>query len=1415
MAKGTAAPATTSRRARGRELGTLGRLGLAALFVLALGAPEPDLSSAAAGADPLFVFTPTPPPVVAVPPPNGYLNGPCGLAVDGSGNFYVADHYHDVVDVYQGTADYTTPPVYGNQGYLGQLRAPDPLGGPCALAPGAGGALYVNSYHRSVRSYGPSPGFSPGPLFTGPGVDEAHPTGVAADPVSGRVYVDERTYVGVYEASGSPVEEAGEPLRIGVGNLADGYGAALSAFSGTAGYLYVADAASDTVKVYDPAADQTDPVATIAGPPGGFSSLRDASVAVDRVTGEVYVIDNLEPEQAETPRALVEVFDSSGAYQGHLEYAIVDGMPSGLAVDNSATSTQGRVYVTSGNTHPGAVYAYPQGAATTAAPLIGPAPPAPLGGTSLFPIIEIGGTAAHPGEEIECSGDACQVLPPQPRDPTLTTLVEGKGNPRVRYRRYARKRHQRRHHHRHRRGSRRRGQAASAALSAVAAPTAASGAGNAAQPTNRPPVPRATTLAPAPAGLAAKVFADGGAAAELAGSHPYSLELGLGLDQSGGEASLRRLRLEMPPGFFANPAASALCAAGSFATPRSSPFEASAAGESCPARSQLGTIDGEGPGGEVRRFGLFNLEPPDGVALRLGAAPFGSPLIFDLHFIEGEGGSIRLLLESSQVPQTLALHGLHLTIWGIPWDAGHNGERGDCLDEAEPSFPWSKCSAVGEPLSSPALAFLTLPTQCAEPLAFTAQAEAWSGPGLSAQAVNRDSQGDPVPVGGCGSLGFEPRIDGGLSTKHVSSPAGFALRLSQESPSFDGDPGFIDPRRRAEPRTRSALVRLPPGVTLNPSLGAGLEGCTPGQLAAATLDRAGCPNGSKIGALSMGFPFYKGSLKGSIYLAEPHANPYGSLLAVYLIARAGDRGILLKARGKLTPDPGDGTLTAQFDGLTQLPYSELTLEFRAGQRAPLVSPPSCAAAETSFELTSWASSTRSSRTDSPLEAGVEGAPCPAAVPLFSPAVVAGGVNANVGSYTPYFIHISRGDPEQEITSYSVVLPRGITGKLAGIPFCPEEAILAARGNDGFAESANPSCPASSRVGRTVSGYGVGPALAYSEGRVYLAGPYHGAPLSLVTINPATVGPFDLGTIVIRTAFELDPLTAQLRIDARASDRIPHIIDGVVLHLRDIRVYLDRDEFIRNPTSCEPSQLVSTLTGSGAGFGDSGDDSTATVSERFQLLNCRNLGFRPRLGLRLRGATRRGGYPALRATFASRGPRDSNLKRIEVDLPHQLFLAQSHIRTVCTRPEFAADHCPPGSLYGTATAQTPLLDHPLRGEVYLRSSAGRLPDLVATLRSGAIRIDLIGQIGPGAKGGIRTFFDELPDAPIERFTMALRGGRRGLFTNSVDVCAHPPIASIRALGQNNVGATFTTLLRGQCNQGAREHKHGHRADGGSR
>jgi DNA-binding beta-propeller fold protein YncE len=295
------------------------------------------------------------------------------LAVDVAGHLYVSDYYHHLIDVFA-PADPPWNLVNAPLSYRAQIKKVDPIDGPCGLSVNDAGAVYANNFHRNVEKFTPFafPELSATTYTPAGAIDSSHPTGVAVDPASGNVYADDRTYVSAYDPSGTPLlDGGGEPLQIGLGSLGDAYGLAVSAFPTTAGRIYVPDAADDTVKVYDPAADPSAPVQVIDGgatPNGHFLSLHDSAVAVDAASGEIYVADTGGPQFSEWPKATIYVFDSTGAYEGRLKFDVVDGQPPGLAVDNSAAPTQGRVYVTSGNTENAVIYAYPPGAAIPTPP---------------------------------------------------------------------------------------------------------------------------------------------------------------------------------------------------------------------------------------------------------------------------------------------------------------------------------------------------------------------------------------------------------------------------------------------------------------------------------------------------------------------------------------------------------------------------------------------------------------------------------------------------------------------------------------------------------------------------------------------------------------------------------------------------------------------------------------------------------------------------------------------------------------------------------------------------------------------------------------------------------------------------------------------------------------------------------------
>jgi hypothetical protein len=917
---------------------------------------------------------------------------------------------------------------------------------------------------------------------------------------------------------------------------------------------------------------------------------------------------------------------------------------------------------------------------------------------------------------------------------------------------------------------------------------------------------QAFSFLPGTEGFDVAVQDEGGVGVKTqAGSHPYEISTTVNL--SGGD--LRDLDLEEPAGLIENPSAVSKCTQDRFHEARTSPFEESRSGESCPALSQIGTIEirSGAEGTTSRSFGLFNLEPPPGFPAQIGASPYGAPMVFTPHLREASG-EYGITLALRNFSQRLDAGGFTLHVWGNPWGLSHNGQRGNCLNEAEPAFPWSKCPVSPPQPDHAPFAYLTLPAACEGPLSFNAAASAWGDPTqVGASVPSRDGEGNPAGLKGCNALRFEPVSSGQPTNFRASSATGYDFTLTPK------EEALTNYKNNVPSQPRKAMVTLPEGMTINPSVAAGLSVCTPGGYAAETAASppgAGCPESSKIGRFTVQTPLFEDTIEGAIFLAQPDLastpaagaeNPFDSLLAIYLIAKAPERGVLVKVAGQLQADPATGSLTALFDRLPQLPYSHLQIHFREGQRAPLITPSACGRFTSRIDLSPWNDPNAHALTSSAfsLEKGIgPGGACPTGTPPFTPGATGGTLNSNSGSYTPFYLHLTRTDAEQEITSYSASLPNGLTGRLAGIPFCPDQAIEAAKSRTGAEEEAHPSCPEASLVGHTTAGYGVGPVLAYAPGKMYLAGPYKGSALSLVAIDSAKVGPFDLGTIVIRSAFTVDPHTAALAIDSAASDPIPHIIDGIPLHLRDIRIYIDRPNFTHNPTSCDAALFTSTLGGSGARFGDPSDDSTATVANRFQPFNCTARAFEPKLSLRLRGKSRRGAHPALRAVLKAR-PQDADLKRVVVAMPHTEFLAQDHIRDICPRARFEAQACPADSIYGRAAAYTPLLDEPLRGPVYLRSSDHPLPDLVADLRSGAIRVVLEGRIDSVGAGQLRASFEGLPDAPLDRFVLNMAGGARGLLVNSANLCAATAPALARMVGQNNRGYALAAPLEANCHK----------------
>jgi hypothetical protein len=657
----------------------------------------------------------------------------------------------------------------------------------------------------------------------------------------------------------------------------------------------------------------------------------------------------------------------------------------------------------------------------------------------------------------------------------------------------------------------------------------------------------------------------------------------------------------------------------------------------------------------------------------------------------------------------------------------------------------------------------------------------------------------PIPPGtfpkGCETIPFNPSTALDPGTNQVDSPAGVTHDVNL--------PIEPDPKGQETSTVRVAKVTLPQGMGLNPSAANGLEACTDQQFGKGTRNPVQCPAASKVGTATVfSPPLPEGPLTGDVYVGTQKSRDpeSGEEFRIFVNAASARYGVDVRLVGNVFANAKTGQLTAVFDeaaktvtrggnpdnipsGLPQVPFTTFRISLNGGAKAPLSSPPICGPNKTVSDLTPWSAlfggKAASPSTEFTLSKAPGGADCPKTMAErpFAPGFTAKPNSSQAKAFTPFSTRITRPQGQQELKGIDITLPEGATAKLKGVPYCSQEAIGAAGGRSGQEEKANPSCSGDSRIGVASVEAGTGDSPLKIEGTAYLAGPYEGAPLSAVVITPALAGPFDLGNVVVRVPFFVDPETAQIHPKTTS---LPDVYGGTKLDIRSIFLNVNRKEFTLNGTNCRKGATAGVINGGGADPTNPGAFSAFKVSDEFQATGCDQLKFRPKLKIRLFGATRRAKNPRLRAVLKAR-PDDANIARASVGLPHALFLDQSSLAKICTRVQFAADQCPKKSIYGRARAFTPLLDKPLEGPVYLRSSDNPLPDMVAHLE-GQVDIDLVGRID-SFRGGIRTTFGRVPDVPVTKFVMTLPGGKHGLLVNSTNLCAKPVKAVIRFKAQN--------------------------------
>jgi hypothetical protein len=892
-----------------------------------------------------------------------------------------------------------------------------------------------------------------------------------------------------------------------------------------------------------------------------------------------------------------------------------------------------------------------------------------------------------------------------------------------------------------------------------------------------------------------------------AGGHPFSavgnfdfnmkrhltgerLDDGSNLAEFAPVEHVRQIVTDLPRGFVGN----------ALAVPELCPTVQDVFANTCPPSSRVGGVRlAFSASGEIPEF-IYAIEPEFGTPAQFAFKAADGLITLSARLRPDEGYAISL--ESAPAP-ILDLLKARATI---------------CDYGTKPGANFNGCKEGDEGGANPKPLFGN-PTRCgAPPPVAKAHLDSWEHPGALSEGLPDYS--DPnwklyeaanPEVTGCEEVNFEPTADLEPASQQADSPTGLDIEMTMPTNGLEGknDEGERDPDAISQANLKRARITFPVGMAVNASAGLGLQACSAAQIKLKTNRPIECPEASKIGSVEIETPILQETLRGSVYIAK-QGDVDGALIGLYLVFDSKRDGILVKIPSKVVPDPDTGQLVAVVDEILEDPFSAVKIHFKGGPQAALINPPQCGTYEIKSELSPWSAKDPSNPTSEEtvtetstfqVTQGPNGGPCP--TNALDPKLSAGTLNSTAGTTSPFVFRLSRDDGTQRFSALNVHTPRGLTAYLKGIPYCPQSTIdaISRAAGTGQAQISNPSCPAASQIGTAIAGAGAGPApLLVETGKAYLAGPYKGAPLSIVLVAPAVAGPLDLGNVVVQNAIRINPETAQI---SAVSDSIPTILHGILLDVRDIRVALDRPHFTLNPTSCEPASVGVDVKGE--------NGANATVSDRFQAKDCGKLKFGPDMSLRLIGGTKRGDNPQLRVEVTA-GAGEANIGRAAVTVPRSEFLDQSHIKTICTRVQFAADACPKGSVYGHATAFTPLLDYPVSGPVYLRSSNNKLPDLVVALRGPdyqPIEAVVVGRID-SIKGQIRATIENAPDVPISKFVLTQNGGKKGLLVNSREICASKNRATVKLTGQNGKTHNFRPVVKnGKCNQ-SRKAKRKHRS-----
>jgi uncharacterized repeat protein (TIGR01451 family) len=883
----------------------------------------------------------------------------------------------------------------------------------------------------------------------------------------------------------------------------------------------------------------------------------------------------------------------------------------------------------------------------------------------------------------------------------------------------------------------------------------------------------------------------GKATARQAGDHPFEERLDFQLNtntrikpasgvlETLSQGLLRTVEASLPMGLSGNPQALPRCSGSDFAEPGSVSNSTR-----CPSNTQVGYLNlvarpVETPSGIfsglLSRIPLYNLVPPRGVIADFGFSSIG--MIGHMYLSADPARNYAINATIPFISNSfLNVIGAEVTIWGVPGDPAHDAFRyfPKVTDEA----------ALGAPFIGAVHPLLTNPLDCGiDNGATSIRVDSYEDPETFTAA---EEYSDPLNVQGCEDprVGFEPTVSLRPLSTDPGRPTG--LEVTVNNPQRDGEvaaPAELYAQSGAKeaigsPPLRSVTLRLPAGLAVSLGTAQGLGSCSEAQIGLLSdspprfnAAQVSCPESSKIGSLALRTPIEPDPLQGSIYLAAQGENPFDDLIALYLVIEDPRSGILLKLPARVALDPRTAQITISLEDLPQQPFSELSLKFKDGPRAPLRMPSACGSFSSHYEITSWADHRPLQGSSSfSVDHGCATKP-------FEAELSAGSVSESAGSPSSFLVELRQQSGEENLSRASLQLPRGLAAALGSVPLCPEN------------DARSGTCPASSEVGSVAIALGPGPAPLWvpesgrSPGYVSLAGPYRGAPYSLLIAIPAQAGPFDLGTILTRAALYINPRSAQGRVVA---DPLPQILAGVPLDYRVIRIVLDRPNFLFNPTDCDPASINANLTAT--------DGEQFAPSAAFRVTDCAALPFRPSLGLRLSGALGRNGHPGLRAVLRSH-PGEAAIAAAAFTLPPGELLDLHHLGALCPRDEAPAG-CPAASRFGQARFYSPLVAEPLDGPIYLREPTDGLPDLIAEVRGARLHLFLHGDTA-APHGRLQIRLSKLPDIPLSKTVITLTGGSRGTIANSQSLCPRAHHAQVTLSAHSGKRRLLRPHLRVRC------------------